>query len=183
MQEQPLTREEFVARQQQTGIRVRQNALLRRMVGGDRLLESGGSQLSGELAQLLGRIDSKLDYLIGMGMLNDAARADLNERAVNLSSGGMSFRSREHYCHGDPIQLTVMLSSFPPALVELLAQVMRVDDDDGVNRRVAVRFHFRSEEEEETLTRYIYQRQRELLRQRVDLVDPQGEASLKTGSF
>jgi len=166
MNDQPLSTEEFEIRKNHVGIRSRQSAMLREMVGQDIFSNELRGKLNSEMAQAMEALDSKLNYLIGVNMLNDANRSDLKDRTVNLSITGASFVSDERYRQGDPVFVTLMLPAFPPTVLELLGEVMWSRKTPDGRPYVGVHFIFRCDEEEDTLAKYVFRRHREMIRLR-----------------
>ncbi len=165
MRDRPLSTQAFEEAKRRIGVRSRQHARLREIVGREALADLDQHPVvSEQLARALEAIDAKLNYLIGMQMLHEAAQERLEERPVNLSATGCAFLSDELYRAGDPIEIVMMLPTFPPALVELIGEVVRVEEAPKGRWRVGVRFVFRSEEEETTLARYVFSRHREWIR-------------------
>ncbi len=164
LKDEPLSTEEFEMRKSHVGIRSRQASMLREMVGGDVFSGEAHGALNSDMANAIEALDTKLNYLIGVNMLNDAHHSDLNDRAVNLSVTGVSFVSDERYRQGDPIFITMMLPAFPPTVLELLGDVMWVRKNDAGQPLIGVQFIFRCHEEEDTLAKYVFRRHREMIR-------------------
>jgi len=74
-------------------------------------------------AYVPGKLDAKLNYLIGVNMLNDASHSDMQERPVNLSLTGISFVTEHCYQVGDATLVNLMLPSFPPSILELVGTI------------------------------------------------------------
>jgi len=166
MNDTPLSTEDFEVRKNHVGIRSRQSSMLRDMVGGDIFSNDLRGKLSSDMANAMEALDSKLNYLIGVNMLNDASRSNLKERTVNFSTTGASFVSDERYRQGDPIFMTMMLPAFPPTVLELLGEVVWARKTSDGRPFIGTRFAFRCDEEEDTLAKYVFKRHREILRSR-----------------
>ncbi len=164
MNDTPLSTEEFEVRKKHVGIRSRQSSMLRDMVGSDIFSNDLRGKLNSDMANAMEALDTKLNYLIGVNMLNDASRSNLQERAVNFSTTGASFVSDERYRQGDPIFITMMLPAFPPTVLELLGEVMWARKNSEGRPFIGVRFVFRCDEEEDTLAKYVFKRHREMIR-------------------
>ncbi len=164
LNDEKLTPEEYAVCRRQVGIRSRQNSMLRQMVGRDLFPAEGGEGMSPDMVKGLEALDAKLNYLIGINMLNDANHSHLKERPVNLSITGASFISDESYAVGDAIRLTMMLPVFPPTIIELVGTVRRVESHSGGRCRVALKFHYRCDDEEEAISQYVFRRHREMIR-------------------
>jgi hypothetical protein len=159
-----LTTEAFDLCKNKVGIRSRQNSMLQQMVGRD--IFAAGEHEGGnpEMTQTLEALDAKLNYLIGVNMLNDASHSDMQERPVNLSLTGISFTSSNDYQVGDNTHINLMLPSFPPSILELVAVIVRVSSLNAKQRKVGAKFYFRSDDEEDTIAKYVYHRHRETIR-------------------
>lgn len=164
LNDEKLTPEEYEVCKHQVGIRSRQNSMLRQMVGRDIFPSEGSEGASVEMIKGLEALDAKLNYLIGVNMLNDANHSHLKERPVNLSITGASFVSRTPYAVGDAIRLTMMLPVFPPTILELVGTVKRVNSDKNGLCRVALEFHYRCDDEEDAVSQYVFRRHREMIR-------------------
>ncbi len=164
MSDQPLTSGEFETQREQIGIRSRQNSMLQAMVGKDIFSPRMRENMSHEMATAMETLDAKLNYLIGVNMLNDANRSNLKERPVNLSVTGTSFHTKQNYKEGDYIKITMMLPSFPPTILELLGTVTWVKDKNPSH--IGVRFQYRCDEEENSIAKYVFRRHRESIRMR-----------------
>ncbi|MDX8398029.1 MAG: PilZ domain-containing protein [Mariprofundaceae bacterium] len=164
MKDQPLTTEEYEIRKNHVGIRSRQSSMLREMVGSDVFSNELRGKLNSEMADAMEALDSKLNYLIGVNMLNDAQRSDLVDRPINLSITGASFVSDQDYTENTPIFLILMLPSFPPTTLELLGNVMWSRKTPDGRPYIGVRFIYRCDEEEDTIAKYVFRRHREMIR-------------------
>ena len=160
-----LTAEEFDLNKNKVGIRSRQNGMLQQMIGRDIFSQEGrGAEVSSEMTHALEALDSKLNYLIGVNMLNDASHSDMQERAVNLSVTGLSLVTDHCYQQGDATLINLMLPSFPPSILELLGCVVRVAPLSEGRQKIGVEFYYRSDDEEDTVAKYVYRRHRETIR-------------------
>ena len=162
--DKPLSTEEYEIRRKHVGIRSRQSSMLRDMVGSDIFSGDSRNKLNSDVAQVMEALDAKLNYLIGVNMLNDANRSDLRERAINLSVTGASFVSDERYRKGDPIFIMMMLPAFPPTVLELLGEVMWARETKDGKPFIGVKFSYRCDEEEDTIAKYVFRRHREAIR-------------------
>jgi len=161
--EKRMTAEEFEVNKTKIGIRSRQNGMLRQMVGRDIFSNDHGMD-NPEMSQALEALDAKLNYLIGVNMLNDASHGDMQERPVNLSVTGISFATENYYQLGDALAVNLMLPSFPPSILELIGTVVRAPKPEGKKQQVGVKFYYRCDDEEDTIAKYVYRRHRETIR-------------------
>ncbi|GAV20020.1 PilZ domain protein [Mariprofundus micogutta] len=163
--DEKMTREAFEVNKSKVGIKSRQNSMLQNMVGKD-IFAGDGQDVNPELSGALEALDAKLNYLIGVNMLNEASHSDMQDKAVNLSVTGASFISENDYQVGDVSKITLMLPSFPPSTLELLAVIKRVDASQDGRKRIGAQFYYRCDEEEDTVAKYVYRRHREMIRAR-----------------
>jgi len=159
-----MTKKQFDLCKTKVGVRARQNSMLQKMVGRDIFAGDEHVGLSAEVAVALESLDSKLNYLIGVNMLNDASHSDMQERPVNLSVTGISFISDDAYKVGDFVQVNLMLPSFPPSIMELIGTIVRATRMSDGRLRIGTRFYYRCDEEEDTIAKYVYRRHREMIR-------------------
>ena len=160
-----LTAEEFEICKNKVGVRSRQNGMLMQMMGKDIFAQDGsGAEANSEMAHALEALDSKLNYLIGVNMLNDASHTDMQDRAVNLSVTGISFVTEKQYKKGDAMLINLMLPSFPPSILELVGRVRRITSIAEGRQKLGVEFYFRCDDEEDSVAKYVYRRHRETIR-------------------
>lgn len=167
MRDELISSEDFEQQKTQLGIRSRQNSMLRGMVGRDVFASVNHESMHPDLINAIETLDAKLNYLIGMNMLNDANRSDLQERPVNLSVTGASFHSDKPYRSHDCLKITMMLTSFPPMVLELIGKVTWAKPQQNGIIHLGVHFYFRCTEEEDNVAKYVFQRHREHLRLRL----------------
>jgi len=163
LSDKPMSTEEFEINKKKVGVRSRQNGMLRQMVGRD-IFSADHDVSSPEMSQALEALDAKLNYLIGVNMLNDATRSDMQDKPVNLSVSGISFVTENRYQLGDAVAIELMLPSFPPSILELVGTVVRSPKTRGQGEEVGVKFYFRCDDEEDTVAKYVYRRHRETIR-------------------
>ncbi len=164
MHDKYINADEYEQLKQHPGIRSKQNAMIRDIIGKDITFHDLQGVIHHDLANALETLDTKLNYLIGVNMLNDANRSNLKERPVNLSVTGASFKTEQHYTKGDFIAMEIMLPSFPPSIVELIARVTWVKQETSETQHIGVQFIFRCVEEENSVCKYVFQRHRESIR-------------------
>jgi len=160
-----LQPEQYEAEKKHTGIRSHQSGLLQNLAGSDAFSEDGGpGRLNPDVARALELIETKLNYLIGINMMQQPDHAELTERPVNMSASGMRFTTDERYKVGDKLKITLSLPVFPPVILDILARVVHVTAKPGDRTQLGVTYIYRCEEEEDVVTRYIFKRHRESIR-------------------
>lgn len=162
--DEKLTPEQFAAYKSRIGIKSRQSSMLQQMVGRDVFAADEHEGLNPEMSKMMESLDAKLNYLIGINMLNDASHSEMQERPVNLSITGVSFVSDCDYKIGDAACVTLMLPLFPPSTLELIGTLKRVENIADGRAKVAIRFFYRCDDEEDAVAKYVYRRHRETIR-------------------
>jgi len=115
------------------------------------------------------KIDRILDMLESQ---NNQAHAFVGGECINISGSGMRFAANHRFSIGDIIALRVFL---PMALasrssINVLGKVKSVTKTDSKNSYdTAIKFKNLSEDDREIIIRYVFTRQRELLRISSDL--------------
>ncbi len=127
-------------------------------------------QKESPLNQNLWEINRKLDLLIHM-FLAEEFRSLMNSAPsdVNISASGIRFISEEAYELGDLVEIHLILPMVPLLFVRLAGEVIRQKTLTSyqTNRyAVAVRFHEVDHDTKEDVIRYLFRRQREVLRKR-----------------
>ncbi|MDX8404800.1 MAG: PilZ domain-containing protein [Mariprofundus sp.] len=159
-----LTKDEFEQCKFKVSVRSRQNGMLQQMVGRDIFSGQEHASVNPDVASALEALDAKLNYLIGVNMLNDASHSDMQERPVNLSVTGISLVSDVSYQVGDSMCVNLMLPSFPPSILELVGHVVRAKRMADGRFQVGTTFYYRCADEEDTIAKYVYRRHREMIR-------------------
>jgi len=162
--DEKLTPEQFAAYKTKIGIKSRQSSMLQQMVGRDVFAADEHEGMNPEMSKMMESLDAKLNYLIGINMLNEASHSEMQERLVNLSVTGVSFVSDCNYKTGDVARVTLLLPLFPPSTLELIGRVKRLEKVGDGRVRVAIRFFYRCDDEEDAVAKYVYRRHREAIR-------------------
>ena len=160
-----LTNEEYQREKSLPGHGPFETTLVQDLLRREMAQSSGKTgQMSSHLGRILEDIDSKLNYLVSVEILRDIRRRGLEDTPVNLSVTGLRFHTKESYKEGDYIKISLMLPLLPPVSMELIADVQRVEPRGESSNEVATTFRYRSREEENKVTQYVYKRQREMIR-------------------
>lgn len=146
------------------------DSFIRGRYGGPEVPDLSGRK-SSYLDQRLWMIDRKLDVLIHMAFsddFKDLMRTPLKD--VNISASGMRFISEEPYEMGDLLEIRIILPLMSLLVVRLVGEVIRQKPLSSTPEKsryaVAVRFHKVDAETREDIIRYLFRRQREILRLR-----------------
>lgn len=134
------------------------------------------TNLPPEIINEIQGIHRKLDFIIRLLGKSDKENIFNREPVeVNLSGSGMKFRCKEGFVSGDFLDIKLVLPISSGILIELIGQVVRcnslieekTDSVKGLNE-VAIKFIAINEDDREFIIRYIFKRQRELLRAEED---------------
>ena len=87
---------------------------------------------------------------------------------VNLSGGGMRFKTPENVKPGTLVAINLFLPLVPPRVIHAVAETLRCNEimlgrEQGKNYITAMRFHFITDNDRETIIAFIFAEQRRLL--------------------
>lgn len=133
--------------------------------------DAGYKQNETPLNQGLWEINRKLDLLIHMFLADDfKALMNTSPKDVNISASGIRFISERSYDMGDLVEIRLILPMVPLLFVRMMGEVIRqkaVTSTPQTDRyAVAVKFLRVDAETREDIIRYLFRRQREVLRKR-----------------
>jgi hypothetical protein len=124
---------------------------------------------------IIWEINRKLDLLIHMYLGDDFMEIMRTpQRDVNLSSSGIRFITKEVFAPGDLVEISMILPMAPLLYIQIVGDVLRlkpVTSSDTSRYAVAVRFLQVDNDTREDIIRYLFKRQREVLRKRQGLED------------
>lgn len=117
------------------------------------------------LFRLLESIDSKLNAIMDALFREGSDICDLPFREVNISAGGLRFRSEERFEVGEKIKVRIGFPPYPFRVLCLLSEVVRVkevveDEEDYRYFEVAVKFLYLDEETRKSLFQSLMEIQR-----------------------
>ena len=118
------------------------------------------------LYNLIYQANLKIDRILDVLERKDTERyASADREWVNISGSGMRIIVNQRFSSGDIIAFKVFLPLASRTWINVLGKVMSVTEVDSENRySTAVKFIDLSEVDREMIIRYVFQRQRELLR-------------------
>lgn len=120
-------------------------------------------------------INRKLDLLIHMYLGDDFMELMRTpQKDVNLSASGIRFITKESFQPGDLVEVSMILPMAPLLYLQLLGDVLRikpVTSGETARSAIAVRFLQVDNDTKEDIIRYLFKRQREVLRKRQGLED------------
>ncbi len=130
------------------------------------------SSIPSEMLSEIHSIHRKLDYIIkllGKSDEENIFNRDLVD--VNLSGSGIKFKCMDELQPGDCLDIKLVLPVSSRIIIELIGEIVRTvrlseQDEPSVDNRYesAVKFAVINEDDREFIIRYVFRRQRELLR-------------------
>ncbi len=123
--------------------------------------------------QAIWELNRKIDLLIHMYLSEDFKNLMGSiPRAVNISASGMRFISEEKFEDGDLLEIGLILPMVPLLYMRFVGEVIRVKGITSYETdryAVATRFINIENDVRDDIIRYLFRRQREILRRRQDL--------------
>jgi len=124
-------------------------------------------------SQAIWELNRKLDLLIHMNLAEDFKQLmQTIPQDVNISASGIRFITDTPYDVMDILEVGMILPMVPLLFIRLAAEVLRVKTltrKDGEHYSVVARFIEMDQETKDDIVRYLFRRQREMLRRRQDL--------------
>ena len=130
------------------------------------------SGMPSEMTTEIQRLHRKLDYIIRLLSSPEEDNVFIREPVeINLSGSGLKFISADALHPGDFMEIKMILPGAADIIIELIGKVVRVKelciDTDGCVKKsyeAALNFFVVKEDDREYIIRYVFKRQRELLR-------------------
>ncbi|HQP32392.1 MAG TPA: PilZ domain-containing protein [Deltaproteobacteria bacterium] len=123
-------------------------------------------------SQAIWELNRKLDLLIHMNLAEDFKQLmQTVPQDVNISASGLRFIADTPYDVMDVLEIGMILPMVPLLFIRLAAQVIRIKTLTHKGREcysVVVRFIEMDQESKDDIVRYLFRRQREMLRRRQD---------------
>jgi len=120
--------------------------------------------------QAVWEINRKLDLLIHMYLEEEFRELmKTSPKDVNISASGIRFISRQSFEKGDLLEINLILPMVPLLFIRLVGEVIRIKPVTSYETQqyaVAVKFIQMDPESKDDVIRYLFRRQRELLRKR-----------------
>lgn len=108
-------------------------------------------------------LNSKLDTILNLMTFQRDGIASLPFVQVNISAGGISFISNQWYNRGDVLEMKMMLPMIPPVALYVYGEVVKVEKQVSVYN-IGVRFIEMDEEIADEIVKFVFRKQREILR-------------------
>ncbi len=117
------------------------------------------------LSACLQILNSKLDSIIRLLAFPSNSHKELEFAMVNISAGGMSTSSSEVFAQGDLVEIRLMLPTVPYMILYVYGNVVKCAP--GCQKHeVCVEFTDIDDDIREQIAKYVFQRQREILRKK-----------------
>ncbi len=135
-----------------------------------REIESISSDVSPDITAELQQINKKLDFIIKMLMKTDKNNI-FNKKPVevNLSGSGIKIKTSEEYQEDDYLAIKLVLPLLSGVVIDVIGQVVRSVPLENNIWELAIHFAAINEDDKDMIIRYVFKRQRELLRARDDI--------------
>lgn len=108
-------------------------------------------------------LNTKLDTLLNLMTFQREGISSLPFVQVNISAGGISFASKQWYNRGDVLEMKMMLPMIPPVALYLYGDVVKVEKQVNIYN-IGVQFIEMDEEIADEIVKFVFRRQREILR-------------------
>lgn len=116
------------------------------------------------LGEWIRMLNSKLDAIMNKLSSQREGFGDLNLAHVNVSGGGLGFFSKDRYNLGDIIEAKLILPMMPPVALFVYGEVVKVDQTPK-GYMIATKFVATDEEITDEVVKFVFKRQREILRE------------------
>ena len=122
-------------------------------------------KMDSELLLLIKLFDDKLNHIINLTSRDDAPAYLPGEAPLptelNISAGGICFRSKDNFNNGEVLSLVIGLPPQPYTHINILGEVVRVVEIKGTAEfNVALKFIHMEDEERQDITKYLFNVQR-----------------------
>ncbi|MCL0084910.1 PilZ domain-containing protein [Thermodesulfovibrionales bacterium] len=121
------------------------------------------------LTDWLKMLDAKLNSIIAMLSLHLDEFCSLPLTKVNISGSGLRFSSTERYNSGDILEVKMMFPLIPPITIYVYGEVVTVNDFED-RFAISVKFIAIDEEVRDEITRFVFKKQKEILRERREVI-------------
>lgn len=117
------------------------------------------------LSDWLKMLNDKLDSILTLLTFHKEGFSSLPYRDVNISGGGMSFMWNQGFSKGSILELKMLLPMFPPVALYVYGEVV-TSEPKGETYRIAVKFVKIDEEIRDEIVRFVFKKQRDVMRQK-----------------
>ncbi len=117
------------------------------------------------LSDWLTMLNTKLDAIINMLTFQREGISALPFVKVDISGAGLKFSSPEKYNHRDILELKMLLPMMPPVALYVYGEVIKVESSMN-GFEIAVKFIAMDEDIRDEIVKFVFKRQREILREK-----------------
>jgi hypothetical protein len=79
----------------------------------------------------LSMLNAKLDYLIRLSPLRREEVDDVEIEPLDISGGGMSLATKEHFTSGEILEIRMVIQAYPPKVLYLYGRIMHINAVPG----------------------------------------------------
>lgn len=120
------------------------------------------------LAEWLKFINQKIDFLISIITIEQQGFSSLPINKVDISGGGMSFRSKIPYERGNVLEIKMVIENPTPLALYLYGEVISCEAIDH-EFRIGLKFVNIDEDVRDQIVKFVFHRQRQIIRQRREI--------------
>jgi len=117
------------------------------------------------LAEWIKAMNSKLDAIVNMLTFQREGFGSLPFAQVNISGGGIGFFSKDMHNVGDTVEMKIILPMMPPVALFLYGEVVKSERMTN-GYMTATKFAGMDEEVRDEVVKFVFSRQREILREK-----------------
>ncbi|MEW6333079.1 MAG: PilZ domain-containing protein [Thermodesulfobacteriota bacterium] len=121
-----------------------------------------------KLQMWLSMLNAKLDYLIRLAPARQEEAVHAKIEPLNLSAGGMSLVTDEHFTPGERVEIRIVMQAYPPKVLYLYGEVLRIDavpEKPGMHL-LGIQFEGMSEEVRAEILRFDFRAHRQRMMSR-----------------
>ncbi len=123
-------------------------------------------------------LNSKLDFIIEQLTFPPQDQEEPFKEVIELSGSGFKFKSSSPIQEGAYLKVDLILPSALQFKIEMIAQCMRLDKDEGANRYlIAARIIDIDERARDAIIENVFRKQRKVIRKQKQRKDDQGSAN------
>jgi c-di-GMP-binding flagellar brake protein YcgR len=116
------------------------------------------------LAGCMRAINAKLDAILNFLKLQDQGMVAPQVLPVNISGSGLRFYNPEPFAQGDLLEICLVLPTQPDTMLYTYGEVIRSEPAPCARHNTCVSFTVIDEDIREKIVKFVFERQRELLR-------------------
>lgn len=117
------------------------------------------------LAEWVKALNSKLDAILNMMTLEREGFGSMPLARVNISGGGIGFFSKEKYNVGEIVEVKTILPIMPPVALVIYGEIVKAERLTN-NYMIAMKFVATDEEVRDEIVKFVFAKQREMLREK-----------------